>query len=188
MVQLEKRTPIIYILAGKARSGKDSSVIFLKEYYENLGKKVLQLEFKHYLVEYTKAMTDWDGDLDNKPREVLNYIGTDIIRNQIDEAFFIKRTLEDILVYSYYFDVIIISDSRFPLEIESVKNAYPNALSLHLIREVEGSLNERELTHAVETSLNGYQNYDYTVFNEGTLEDLREKIMNIAKEVEQDEH
>lgn len=188
MVELEKRDPIIYVLAGQARSGKDSSVGFLKEYYEKLGKKVKQLEFKHYLVEYTKAMTDWNGDLDNKPREVLNYIGTDIIRTQIDERFFIKRTLEDILVYSYHFDVMIISDSRFPIEIESIKEVYPEVISVHLIREIDGILNENEKKHAVETSLIGYQNYDYTVFNDGTLDDLKEKIINIAKEVKQNEH
>lgn len=188
MVELKKRAPIIYILAGQARSGKDSSVVFLKEYYETLGKNVIQLEFKHYLVEYTKAMTDWDGNYDNKPREVLNYIGTDVIRKQIDEKFFIKRTLEDILVYSYYFDVVIISDSRFPIEIESIKESYPDATSIHLIREVEGELNENEKKHAIETSLIGYQNYDYNVFNSGTLEDLKEKITSIAKEVKKDEH
>lgn len=53
-----------------------------------------------YIKEYAKRISDWDGNDETKPRTLLQVLGTDIIRNTIDDKFFINRTIEDIKVYS----------------------------------------------------------------------------------------
>ena len=38
--------------------------------------------------------------------EFAQELGTDVIRKYIDEDFFINRIIDDIKVYSYYFDAL----------------------------------------------------------------------------------
>ena len=46
-------------------------------------------------------MYDWDGSEETKPRELLQKLGTDVIRNKLDKAeMFIKRQVDDIEIYS----------------------------------------------------------------------------------------
>ena len=54
----------------------------------------------------------------------MHTIGTEIIRKQINPKFFIHRMIEDIQVFSYYCDVLTISDVRFPAEIEDIKRNF----------------------------------------------------------------
>ena len=66
-------------------------------------------------------MTDWDGSEESKPRKLLQELGTDVIRNKLNKAeMFIERQLDDIEIYSYFYDAIIVPDIRLPREIDSV--------------------------------------------------------------------
>lgn len=38
-MELKETKPIIYLISGKARYGKDTTANFIKEYYESKGKK-----------------------------------------------------------------------------------------------------------------------------------------------------
>ena len=44
-MEIEKKNPKIFIMCGKARHGKDSTALYLKEKYEEKGKKVLILSY-----------------------------------------------------------------------------------------------------------------------------------------------
>lgn len=60
-------------------------------------------------------MTDWDGSEESKPRKLLQELGTDVIRNKLNKAeMFIERQLDDIEIYSYFYDAIIVPDIRLP--------------------------------------------------------------------------
>ena len=97
----------IYVICGKARHGKDTTALAIKKAYSD--KKVINLSYGSYIKEFAKNISDWDGSEETKPRELLQHLGTEVIRNNIDKDFFIKRLCNDIRVYSYYFDVITIS-------------------------------------------------------------------------------
>lgn len=183
-MEINNKNPKIIIFSGKARAGKDTSALFIKKYYEEKGLKVANLQFSFYIKMYAKLLSDWDGSEESKPRTLLQTLGTDIIRDHIDNYFFIKRIIDDIKVLSYFVDVITISDARLPEELDELAKAYPNITKINIVRpEFDNSLNQKENMHRTETSLNNYKNYTYEIINDNTLEALENKIIDIAKQI-----
>lgn len=175
----------IYVISGKARHGKDTVALDIKEIYEDKGLKVINLAYGSYIKEYAKKISNWNGDEETKPRELLQELGTEVIRQKIDKDFFVKRICEDILVYSYYFDIITISDARFPDEIEWPKSRFENVISIKVVRDgYDTVLSKKEQKHLTEVALDEYNNYDYVIHNDGTLDDLKDKVLEVVRKVE----
>lgn len=175
----------IFLIAGKARSGKDTVLKIIKEYYEKNNKSVVELGFTDYIKNYAMKITNWNGEDKTKPRELLQIIGTDIVRNQINKDFFINRLCEDIRVYKYFFDVIIISGARFPNELEIPKSLFKNVTTIKMERpNFVNELTEKEKEHITEHALDNYNNYDYTITNNGNIKDLEKKVIEMLEEVE----
>lgn len=171
----------VFIISGKARAGKDTTASYIKDYYESKGKKVVTLAFADYIKMYAKKISDWDGNEENKPRSLLQELGTDIIRKKIDEKFFINRIIDDIKVYSYFFDYMIITDARLVDEITMIKNTFSNVVSIHIERQSANELTNEQKSHITETGLDNYNDYDIVINNEGTLEDLRNSVITIME-------
>lgn len=185
-MELKKHDTKIFIAAGKANSGKDTTCSLIDNYIKLKGLKVINLQFSSYIKMYAKEISGWTGDEETKPRSLLQQLGTDIIRKEIDDDFFIKRIIGDIKVYSYYFDVITISDARFPKELDIIKNTFNNVYKINIKRpNFENNLNKNEKKHITELALDNYDdsNYDYILINDGSLEDLNKKIVKIIDEV-----
>ena len=175
----------VYVISGKARHGKDTVALDIKEIYENKRLKVINLAYGSYIKEYAKKISNWDGAEETKPRELLQELGTDIIRKKIDNDFFVRRICEDIKVYSYYFDIITISDARFPNEMEWPKKYFDNVINIRVIRDgYDSVLSEKEQKHLTETALDEYNSYDYVIHNDGTLDDLKDKVLEVVRKVE----
>ena len=173
----------IYVICGKARHGKDTTALAIKKAYSD--KKVINLSYGSYIKEFAKNISDWDGSEETKPRELLQHLGTEVIRNNIDKDFFIKRLCNDIRVYSYYFDVITISDARFPDEVFTPKKLFDDVITIKVVRDnFETSLSDEEQKHSTETALDGFNDYDYVIENNGSIDELNEKVKTIVKEVE----
>lgn len=182
-MELVLKNPKIFVIAGKARNGKDTVGDFIQEYYQN--SKTIRLQYSHYIKEYAKRISDWDGREETKPRELLQQLGTQLIREQIDEMLFVRRMCEDIQVYSYFFDVIVISDVRLELEITTIRKQFSNVTVLYVERpNFETELSESQQKHRTETGLDHFNDYDYRIINDGTLQDLQKKVNTIVKEVE----
>lgn len=177
-MEFNKRNVKIYILSGKARSGKDSVANKLINIYENNNKKAIKLAYASYLKIYAKNILNWNGDDNNKPREFLQQIGVELIKNNINPKMLINRLLEDIEVYSYFYDIIIISDARFREEIEEVKAKYNDVTVIH-IKGNNNDLTEEQKNHITETSLDDYSNYDYEIESN---EDVTTSLEKIVKE------
>lgn len=183
-MEIRKRKPKIFIVSGKANSGKDTTCELINNYVKLKGLNSVNLQFSSYIKMYAKTISGWDGNEDTKPRSLLQELGTEIIRTNIDEKFFIKRIIGDIKVYSYYCDVITISDARLPLEIDSINNEFENVYKINIQRpNFENNLNNNERKHITEVALNNYNDYDYVVVNDGTIEDLNNKVIKIIDEV-----
>ena len=173
----------IYVIAGKARHGKDTTALAIKKVYKD--KKIINLAYGNYVKEYAKKISDWDGSEETKPRELLQNLGTDVIRAKIDKDFFVKRLCEDIKVYSYYFDIITISDARFPNEIDFPKKLFDDVISIKVVRpNFETPLTLEQTKHASETALDNYENFDFVLYNDGSISDLDEKVKEIVEKVE----
>ena len=174
----------VILIAGKARAGKDTTALLLKEIYTEKGKKTINLAYGNYIKEYAKNISDWDGRDETKPRSLLQRLGTDIIRKDIDPNFFVKRLCDDIKVYSYFFDVITVSDVRFPNEIDGPSAMFKDIIKIKIIRDnFVSNLTDVEKKHITETALDNYNDYDFVIHNDGTISDLRKKKKKIVEEL-----
>lgn len=169
-MKLKKRNPEIIIISGKARSGKNTVADIIEK---NKNKKTVQIAYADYLKMYAKKITD-----EEKPRELLQTLGVELIKTHIKEDMLIKRIIEDIQVYSFFFDLIIITDARFENEITKIKEKFDNSISIRVIGPVS-NLTTSEKKHKTETALDEYNNYDYTINNNGSLEDLEKKVLEV---------
>ncbi|MBR6690016.1 MAG: hypothetical protein IKL65_01635 [Bacilli bacterium] len=174
-----KKDPKIFIISGKARSGKNEISKIIEKYYSN--KKTITISFGHYIKDYAKRVSDWDGREETKPRELLQQLGIELIKNKINSKLFINRILEDIEIFSYFYDIIIVNDARLIDEIETLKENYPNSTSIRVIRNNhDNKLTNEQKNHLTEVGLDSYNNFDYIVENDDSLKD---KIFNILSEV-----
>jgi phosphomevalonate kinase len=166
--------PKIYIISGKAGSGKDTVADILKD---NLKGKTIIISYASYLKEYAKNIVAWDGSSESKPRTFLQEIG-DLVKS-IDPNFLVNRILEDIEVYKHYYQNIIISDARFVSEIKCIEEKY-NSLKLYVYGR-DNNLTDVQKKHNTETSLDGFKDYDYVINNNGTLEELKKKVLEVLE-------
>ena len=168
----------LFIISGKARSGKGEISKIIENYYKK--EKCITISFAYYLKDYVKRIIGWDGNENTKPREFLQQLGIELIKNKIDDKLLINRILQDIEVFSYFYDIIIISDARLVDEIESVKNKYPNSFSIRITNK-DNNLTEEQKKHITETGLDNYDNFDYFVNN--YYSNLEKEIENILRSV-----
>ena len=179
-MKFEKRDSKIILLSGKARSGKDTVAKIIKDYYSNLD--VIVISFGHYVKDYVKRITNWDGSEDTKPREMLQQIGIELIKNKVDDRLFIKRIIDDINVFSYFYDIIIVDDVRLLDELVSLKKEFNNPVSIRVNRiNNDNNLTISEKQHVTETDLDNIDEFDYYVVNNNDYNKLYEDIINILR-------
>lgn len=179
-MQFIKRDFKLFIISGKARSGKEEISKIIQNYYKE--KKCITISFAYYLKDYIKRITNEEIKENNKPRDLLQSLGIDLIKNKINNKLLINRVKEDILVFSYFYDIIIISDARLIDEIESIKESYPNSISIRVNRKEDNNLTPFQKQHITEIGLDNYKKFDYVVYND-CFENLEKEINNILKEV-----
>lgn len=167
--------PKIFIISGKARSGKNEVADIMSK---NL-KNSIQLSYAYYIKQYAKKITDWNGEDNTKPRDLLQSLGIDLLK-KIDSNFLINRLIEDIKVYSYFFDNIIITDARLIEEIEIPKREFKNIITIRVNRLGVNDLTEEQQKHITETNLDDYSNFDYVIDN-NTIEQLQKDVLKILE-------
>lgn len=182
-MDLKEKQPKIFIVCGKARHGKDTVAEMIRNFYLDKKYDVLNLQYSSYIKEYAKKISNWDGSEETKPRELLQQLGTNIIRDKIDEAFFVKKLVDDIKVYSFFFDVLTISDARFKLEVDTPRKNFDDVIVIRVNRpNFDNGLTEEQKMHRTEIDLDDYEKYDYVITNDGDLQELKEKVKKIVEQ------
>ena len=148
-------------------------------------KKVIITQLAKYIKYYAREMTGWDLSEETKPREFLQQLGTSVIRQKLKkDDLFIKRMIDDIEIFSYFYDAIIISDVRLKKEIYDLKKVYPNIKVIHIIRpDFDNGLTEEQKKHPTEIDLDDFNEFDIEVVNT-TLEELEKSAEKIYMENE----
>ena len=184
-MDIKEKLAHIYLVSGKARHGKDTFSAFLKDCYIKDGKKVIVTQLSKYIKYYAREMTGWNLTEEDKPRELLQVLGTDIIRIKLNkDDLFIKRMIEDIEIFSCFYDAIIISDVRFKREIDDLRSAYPELVAINIFRpNFDNGLTEEQKKHKTEVDLDDYDKFDLRVINT-TLEKLEEDAKKLYTEIE----
>lgn len=187
-MEVEFKNPKIYLIAGLARHGKDTIAGFLTKCYEEDNKKVIISRAGKYIRFYVSEMTGWTGGDEDKPRDLLQQVGTEIIRKKLNKAeMFIERQNDDIEIYSYFYDAIIVPDIRLPREIEGVKEKFDNVVTIFVDRiNFDNGMTKEQKSHITETAILEYKDYDYYIVNT-TLEKLEEDVRKIYMKEEYNE-
>lgn len=176
----------VYLIAGKAKCGKTTFGNYLREELKELGYKPCVMQITQILYQYAANYFDWDPNSDDKPREFLQKMGIEIIKEKLGKkTFLLDRTNEDIQVLEEFFDTFIITDVRFPEEINYFKEKYANVCSIKLLRnDYDDNLTEDERKHITEIAMNNYEDFDYILENKN-LESLKNTAHFIAKNEEE---
>ncbi len=169
------KEPLIFVLSGKAKSGKNLIADKIENYYKN--KRCIQISYAFYLKNYVKNIYDWNGSEEDKPRELLQKIGIDLIKNKIDSNLLIRRVCEDIKVYSYFYDIIIITDARLKDEIEIPKRLFNNVVTIRIDSiYYDKKMTIEQMNHITETNLDNYDKFDYIINDFDKLEEILSEI------------
>ena len=172
--------PKLYLMCGKARHGKDTFSAYLKEAYENNGKKLIITQLSKYIKYYAGEMTGWNLTEEDKPRALLQELGTQVIREKLGkEDLFINRIIDDVDVFSCFYDAIIISDVRLKKEVEDLRKAFPDLICVHIVRpNFDNGLTEEQKNHKTEIDLDDYDKFDVNIVNT-TLDKLKEDAIKL---------
>lgn len=168
----------VILISGKAGHGKDSLANILMK---NLDAKTTKVPMARELKHLAKDYFGWNGLKDDSGRQLLQWLGTDYIRNTIDENFHVDKAIDTIRVLENFYDYIIIPDIRFANEIELLTKAF-DCITVRVVRpNYKAPYSENELNHASEVELDNYQ-FDYTIVAED-LEELEEKANEIFEQI-----
>ena len=125
---------------------------------------------------------NWYEDKTPLTRSILQIVGTEIFRNRVEDSYWVNR-LYSRVVSNAEDDVIMITDTRFPNELDAFSKEYLvyNGIKAHsvLVERNTGVVDG----HASENSLDGYECFNYVVDNNGTLDDLRAAAKNLANDI-----
>ena len=105
------------------------------------------------------------------PRGIMQKMGTEVGRSIHENAWV------NALFNKYNNQWWIIPDTRFPNEAEAIKNRGGKLIRVNRNQFVIVD------THPSETSLDDYTDWDFVIDNNGTMEELEEKVIEICKQL-----
>lgn len=175
----------IFIIGGKASSGKTTFGEYLREELKDYSYKPCVMHITEPLYGYAKNYFDWNSRYQEKPREFLQKVGYDIIREKMGKkTFLLDRLFEDIEILSNFFDTFIITDARLQEEFEAIKEKYDDVVAIKLERSnYDNNLSKEEKEHITENDLDNYTEFDYLVEN-SNLKDLKRVALEIVRNEE----
>jgi hypothetical protein len=129
---------------------------------------------------------DMDPEWGMTYRDLLQRLGTEAMRNGLHKNVWVNALFADYKSGPLFPDVPaelhaqlpnwLITDTRFPNELEAVKDL--NGIAIKVVRETGNTIGT---THASETALDDYTEWDYVVDNNGSFEELKTQIFSILE-------
>jgi hypothetical protein len=187
---------MIIAISGKKGSGKSTcSELFLQEgfyldSFANTVKDVASLIFnfpRERLEGISESDRTWRETPDKdfsallgrsfRPRDALTLIGTEFGRDLIHPNIWIKTLIDRYKIRQNA--NLVITDLRFENEFVEIKKL--NAITIRINRN-----NIPKSEHISETALDQKDSegeFDYYIQNDGSIEELKEKIKDIIKEI-----
>lgn len=172
----------LYLICGKARAGKDTFAKLIKQEEEKDNNKVCILKLTALLYSWAEDYFNYDKEKDEKPRELLQTLGYDILQLKLKKKdFLLDYLITTIEVLDNYYDVGLITDGRLVHEIEVLKEKYPNIKTILLTNKKDNMLTNKEKNHQTEIDLDDYQDFDYIVENKD-MESLKQEALKIVED------
>lgn len=169
-------------LAGFARSGKDSvgavlvSEGFVRRSFASpmrvalarLNPLVETVNGVMPLMDALYLLGSWEGLKERAPgvRVLLQRLGSDVGREMFGEGFWVEQAFRGLGD-----EDVVFTDVRFPNEAEAIRGR--GGVVWNVVRPGVGAANG----HVSECALDGFV-FDETIVNDGSLDDLREKVLS----------
>lgn len=171
----------VILISGKAQNGKDTTASILKQTLVDNGDRVLITHYAGLLKYICTNYFGWDGKKDDKGRQMLQYVGTDVIRKQ-NPTLWVDFVAMILKYFKGNWDYVIIPDCRFPNEITRMIEAGFDTIHLRVHRpNFESPLTQEQQNHPSETALDDF-GADVYIENDSTLTDLKYKIRKWVEE------
>lgn len=171
--------PVIILISGKAGTGKDTVSQFIIEQLMDLKLFVVHEAFARSVKDAAIDYFAWDGEKDNKGRKLLQQIGK--VGREYNKSVWVESVFERLDLLDYPYDVVIISDWRFPDEKKWIDNT--EMFQIITIRveapDRELLLNKEAYYDESETALDNEQ-FDLTIYNLNDINNLKENCNKIV--------
>ena len=170
----------VILISGKAQNGKDTTANFMQKCLEENGKRVLITHYADLLKFICQNYFGWDGNKDDKGRQLLQYVGTDVIRKQ-NPSLWVDFVAMILGYFGENWDYVIIPDCRFPNEIMKMVEKGFDTTHIRVVREnFKSPLTEEQQKHPSETALDDV-NPDIRLMNKGTLEQFEQNVRELVE-------
>ena len=184
-------------ILGKARSGKNTfAEILAEELFDVTRRRFIFMAFAHELK--IKVQSDFDLSYDQlwgnqkevpdhrypknnshnifwTPREILQEYGE--LYRKIDYDFWVNALAR--IIDENEYKSVIITDVRHPNEAEFVSKRKGFIIKITSDRDGKEQIHGQD--HVSETALDTFDNIDFHVTNDGTMQDLRITAKQVAK-------
>ncbi len=183
---------IVIAFTGKARAGKSESASILQELVDQDNGTFVKISFAGALKEIATKYWGWDGDkglykqqdsdelVPDKGRQLLINIGMKFreIRPTIWADIAYEKLLSmDASAHPSQKLVYCVDDLRFKNEVNALKKYKGKAAFIKLVRKEQLDINDIS-----EKDLDGVE-FEYTIENNGSKEELRKNIKEIYDEL-----
>lgn len=171
----------VILISGHAQNGKDTIASLLENELTASGRKVLVAHYADLLKYICKTLFNWNGQKDEKGRRLLQYVGTDVIREK-RPSYWVDFIADMLDLFGDNWDYVLIPDTRFPNEVERIAEKF-DSIHIRVVREnFVSPLTPEQQMHPSETALDNCDP-DVLIYNDGSIQELEETIHYLISEV-----
>lgn len=200
---------LIVGFCGFAGSGKDTAADFIKAELEKENIIVYKDSFANKLKDVISILMSWDRNLLQgstiesrnwreqpdefwsnvvgypiTPRQIMQKIGTDLLRNQFSKSIWIASLFAK-YQNKHENSVILITDCRFPNEIDAVEQK--NGLIVQISRESDPK--DYTNLHESEYAWKNYAKQPINIYNNGcSLDEYHQELIQIIDKIKEKLH
>jgi hypothetical protein len=167
-------------ISAKARHGKDTAALILKDYLESKGKHVLITHYADLVKFICTNYFNWDGKKDENGRSLLQHVGTDVVANQCP-TFWVDFIINVLKFFENEWDYVLIPDCRYPIEAQQIAKHFKSVVLRVERPNFENNLTPEQKQHTSETAMDDYL-FDYLIYNDSDIATLKKKLVIFTNE------
>lgn len=176
-------------LSGIAGAGKDTAALTIKESKKNVDiyafagplKEACRIlfNFSNEQLYDTVVKEEYDERWKRSPREIFQWLGTDVLRNHVNQDFFIMNMQQRI--DSSKADYIVITDVRFDNEAEYVKSLGGKVIKIERNMDESSENNGKTTKHSQHITEKGISTHliDAVVKNNCSIDEFKNNMLGV---------
>lgn len=175
-------------LSGKMYSGKDTACSCIKSLYPDIYWQQVSFAYRLKAMVALLTNTTMEENLSEQGKQIIPNGFADslgalqqkmgmALRNEIDPNVWVNAAFTTIKPGDY----AIITDVRFPNEVEAIKSRGGIVIRLEGDPSRKRDTDKRDQQHPSETSLDGCKDFDVIIQNTGSVNDLRNKLKDFLR-------